>query len=221
MKKEKLVKIIVTALFCAVAFLMIFVFRFKVSFLTFDFKDAIISIVSLLYGPIYGITCAVTVALLEFLSVSDTGVYGLIMNSLSSGVFALTVGGVYRLKRSFNGAIMAAISSVISVTIVMIVANIFITPFYMGVSRSEVIAIIPALLLPFNICKTVINASALMIIYKPITNALRKTKLVFIEAPSQYRFTKRSVALLIVSIVLLTAASVFIILVLGGSFSFL
>ena len=37
-------KLTVTALFCALAFLMTFVFRFKVGFLTFEFKDAVISV---------------------------------------------------------------------------------------------------------------------------------------------------------------------------------
>ena len=83
MKNEKLKKIAVTAVFSAIAFLLTFFFKFKVSFLTFDFKDAVISIVSLVYGPLYGVTSAGVVAFLEFLSVSDTGLYGLIMNFIS------------------------------------------------------------------------------------------------------------------------------------------
>ena len=43
MKKNNVKKITVTALFCALAFLMTFIFRFKVGFLTFDMKDAILS----------------------------------------------------------------------------------------------------------------------------------------------------------------------------------
>lgn len=215
---QNLKKITVTALFCAIAFLMTFIFRFKVSFLTFDFKDAIISIVSLLYGPIYGVASAGLVAVLEFLSVSDTGVYGLIMNFISSSVFALSCGLVYKFKRSFSGAIFAVITAVICVTAIMMVANIFITPFYMGVARADVIGLIPALLLPFNLCKSIINATAVLIIYKPVTNPLRK--LGFIATTSPYKsFNKKSVILIVVSVLVLLLAIMFIIFELGGSFS--
>lgn len=217
---QNLKKITVTALFCAIAFLMTFIFRFKVSFLTFDFKDAIISIVSLLYGPVYGVTCAGVVAFLEFLSVSDTGVYGLIMNFISSSVFALSCGLVYKFKRSFYGAIFAVVTAVISVTAVMMVANIFITPFYMGVARAEVIGLIPVLLLPFNLCKSIINATAVLIIYKPVTNPLKK--LGMINSNVSYKsFSKKSVILILISMVILLLAILFIIFGMGGSFSLL
>ncbi len=56
-------------------------------------------------------------------------------------------------------------------TSVMLLANLFITPFYMGVDRSAVVELIPSVLLPFNLIKSVINASLTLLIYKPITKA--------------------------------------------------
>lgn len=220
MQKKDVKKISVTALFCAIAFLMTFVFRFKVGFLTFDLKDAVISVISLLYGPIYGVASAGVVAVLELLSVSDTGLYGLIMNFLSSATFALACGSVYKFKRSFSGAIFAVVVSVISVTAIMMVANIFITPYYMGVETAEVIALIPTMLFPFNLCKSIVNAASLLIIYKPITNALKKTGLVVANKTS-YSFSKKSVILFVVSLAVLALAVCFIIFKMGGSFSFL
>ena len=220
MKKNNVKKITVTALFCALAFLMTFIFRFKVGFLTFDMKDAILSVISLLYGPIYGIASAGVVAVLELLSVSDTGLYGLIMNFLSSATFALACGSVYKYKRSFSGAIIAVSVSVVSVTAVMMVANIFITPYYMGVGTADVLALIPTMLLPFNLCKAIINATSLLIIYKPITNALKKTKLVP-SSQTAYKFSKKSALLVVVSLAILILAVLFIIFKMGGSFSFL
>ena len=115
MKKEKLIKSSVTGVFCALAFILTVVLRFKVSFLSFDLKDTIIAVVSLMYGPLYGVASAGIVALLEFLSVSDTGVYGLIMNFASSATFAFIAGIIYKNKRNFKGAILAVGFSVISV----------------------------------------------------------------------------------------------------------
>ncbi len=218
MNRTKLQKISVTALFCALAFLMTFIFRFKVSFLTFDFKDAVISVVSLLYGPLYGISAAAAVAVLEFLSVSDTGVYGLLMNFISSGAFALTCGLIYKFKREFTGAIISVVASVVSVTGIMMLANIFITPFYMGATTQDVINMIPTLLLPFNLCKALINAALLLIIYKPITTSLKKAKLVNIGA-IDYKINKKTLILIISSVLVIVLAVLFLLLKLGGSFS--
>ena len=213
-------KLTVTALFCALAFLMTFVFRFKVGFLTFDFKDAVISVLSLLYGPVYGVVSAGVVAFLEMISVSDTGPYGLIMNFISSATFAIACGTVYKFKRTFSGAIISVVTAVITVTAVMMVANIFVTPYYMGVERSDVIALIPTMLLPFNLAKAIINATSLLLIYKPVTSALKRTGLVIGDSEKKYEFSKKTLCLAIVSAVILALAVAFVIIKLGGSFSF-
>ncbi len=178
MKKDKLVKISITAVFCALAFVMTVVLRFNVLFLSFDFKDAILSIIALMYGPIYGIISSGLVTVLEFLSISDTGLYGLLMNFISSATFVLIAGTIYKYKHSYAGAIAAVGFSVIGVTVVMMFANILITPYYMGVTTKEVISYIPTLLLPFNLCKALINAAAAVVIYKPIRGILKRAGVV-------------------------------------------
>ena len=105
-KKINLKKLAVAAALCALAFASMFLFRIKVQFLTFDAKDAVIGLSSLLLGPLYGVCSAAAVAFLEFLTVSDTGVYGLIMNFLSSGTFAFTCGIIYKYRRTFSGAVL-------------------------------------------------------------------------------------------------------------------
>lgn len=216
-KREQLNKIIITAVFSAIAFLFTFVFKFKVSFLTFDFKDAVIAVVSLLLGPLYGIISAGLVAFLEFLSISDTGPYGLLMNFISSGSFALVIGVIYKYKRTFSGAILSAVSSVFVVTSIMMVANYFITPLYMGVTSGEVAKLIPNLLLPFNLSKTAINAATVLIIYKPVTNALRRFGLVKKKINSS-SMNKKSIILYIVSFIIILIAVLFIVFVLNGGF---
>ena len=86
-QKTNLKKLSVTAMLCALAYICMFVLKFKVSFLSFDFKDAILTVIAFLYGPLYAVASSFLVAAIEFLSVSDTGVYGFIMNALSSAVF--------------------------------------------------------------------------------------------------------------------------------------
>ena len=221
MKKDSLKKIAITSVFTAIAFILTFIFRFKVSFLTFDFKDAIIAMVALMYGPIYGMTSAGVVAFLEFLSVSDTGLYGLIMNFISSGTFALVFGLVYKYKRTFTGAILSVILSVISVTAIMMVANYLITPYYMGVSRGDVVAFIPTLLLPFNLAKSVINATATLLLYKPITNVMKRMGIIKKSENSIHKYNLKSLIVFIVSLLIIIFAIIYIIYKLNGAYEFL
>ena len=221
MKKEKLIKISVTGVFCALAFILTVVLRFKVAFLSFDLKDMVLAVISLMYGPIYGVTSAGIVAVLEFLSVSDTGVYGLIMNFISSATFTLVAGLIYKYKRTFNGAIISVIFSVISVCIVMCLANILITPYYMGVTSREVVALIPTLLLPFNLCKSLINAAATVIIYKPIRSILKRCG---VDRQTNIENTKnlsKSIILCVTALIVIILTIIFLIIKLGGQVNFL
>ncbi len=217
-KSVKLKKISASAMLCALAFLCMFVFRIKVSFLTFDAKDAVISIISLMFGPLYGVLSAAIVAFLEFLSVSDTGVYGLIMNFLSSGTFALTCGVIYKYKKSFSGAIVGLVISVLSVTSVMLLANLFITPYFMGADRSVVISMIAPLLLPFNLTKAAMNAAITLAIYKPLTTGLKKAGLVPSGNNIHYKLNSKSVLLIVISLIVIVIAIFIFILVLDGKF---
>lgn len=219
LKKEKITKISITGVFCALAFIMTVVLRFKVSFLSFDLKDAVLGIVALMYGPIYGVVSAGMVAFLEFLSVSDTGVYGLIMNFISTATFTFIAGIIYKFNRTFRGAILAVIFSVIGVACVMMLANILITPYYMGVTADAVIKMIPTLLLPFNICKATINAAATVAIYKPVRGVLKKSDAIkSVEATSSINKTK-SLVTFIVAILIIIATVFLLIKCLGGQIS--
>ncbi|MBR3968090.1 MAG: ECF transporter S component [Clostridia bacterium] len=215
-QKTNLKKLSVTAMLCAMAYICMFVFKFKVGFLTFDFKDAILTVIAFLYGPVYAVVSSCLVAFIEFLSVSDTGVYGLIMNALSSAVFTASCGIIYKYRRTLTGAIFGSFTAVLSMTAVMLVANIFITPFYMGVARSQVAAMIPSLLLPFNLIKGVVNAAITMIIYKPITTALKKVGLT--NNATSKTDLKKFIPLAIVALLLLIIAVLVILFVLDGKF---
>lgn len=217
-------KMTVIAVLCAIAYLVSFIFPFKVSFLTFDLKDAIIAIASLMYGPLAGLISSIIVPFLEFITTSETGPYGFIMNFLSSAAFSVTAGFIYKYKRSFSGAIFAMLSAVFAVTAVMLLANLFITPYYIGMTdigdaRSVVIDMIPTLLLPFNLIKSVVNASLTLLIYKPVTAAFARMRLVEKKVYSKGAGT-RSVILMLSCLGVAAAAVVVFVLCLGGTIEF-
>ena len=219
MKKEK-ITISVTGVFCALAFILTAVLRFKVAFLSFDLKDAVLAVISLMYGPLYGVVTAAIVAFLEFLSVSDTGVYGLIMNFISTATFTFIAGIIYKSYRTFKGAIFAVIFSIIGVSSVMMLANILITPYYMGVTAGDVIKMIPTLLLPFNLCKALINAAATVAIYKPVRGVLKKAGAVKSIETNTGSSRIKSLVTFIVAILVIIATVLLLIKLLGGQVYF-
>jgi len=162
------------AIFCALAYVSEFVFHVKVTFLTFDIKDSIIAIASMILGPIYAVVMGVVVSLLELFTMSDTGLYGFLMNVLSTVTFTAIAALIYKYKRTLYGAVLGFVSGALAMTAVMVLANLLITPYYMGVDRSQVVAMIPKLFLPFNLLKALFNASIAMLLYKHVVTVLRR-----------------------------------------------
>lgn len=199
------------ACFAALAYGVTFVFRIPVQFLTFDAKDAVLTIAGLIYGPAASIVMALIPALIELITISGTGIWGFIMNFASSACFAFTTAIIYKYRRNFNGAIIGLFSSVLTTTALMMLLNIFVTPVYMGVNRQVVINLLPSLLLPFNLAKALMNAAIAMIIYKPISTALKRAGI--IKGRVEKGFNKLSVVMLIIGVLTLAVAvTIFIIL---------
>lgn len=211
-------------LFCAIAFVLCFVFHFKAMFLTFDLKDSVITVGAMLLGPIPGLIMSVIVALLDFLlipSSTGTGVYGLLMDIISSASFVCIGSCIYTYKRTMGGAVISMLSSVFGMTAIMLVANIIITPYYMtNGSVEQVIALIPTLLLPFNLTKAVFNASLVFVLYNPISKAMRLAGFTTSRSGEvKGKNLKLTLIVTAVGIMIGAAALLYFFLGLGGSFS--
>ena len=223
-------KMITIAVFGAMAFVSMLLLRIPVGFLTLDFKDIFITVCGLAYGPMAAFAISLIVPLIEMISVSSTGVYGMVMNFLSSAAFSVVASLVYKYKKTLFGAVCGLICGVFSMTAVMMIANLIITPFYMHVSVADVAALIPKLLLPFNLTKAVLNAALVLMLYKPISTLLKKMGMIEkgasreiagdAESGEGYRMDTRSRLVLLISGAIALAAIAVIILVLGGHFSF-
>ena len=209
-KKNKLeTKVIVgIAVFSALAFVLSQVIRFPVMFLTFDVKDAIICISAFIYGPIAAPVVSLIAALLELITnISGTGVYGFLMNFLSSASLAIVASLVYSKRRTLNGAIVSLVLAVIAMVAVMMGANILITPYYMtGGSVEAVVQLIPSVLLPFNLAKGLLNAAITLLIYKPVKVAMKRAGLIKKKASAdqaspadEFRFTRSTGIILAVA----------------------
>ena len=175
--RAKLRELVMMAVFAALAFAAMFVFRFNVTFLTFDLKDSIITISGLLLGPVAAATVSLLVATLEFITIGDTGWYGFLMNFASSATFSVVCAIIYRHNKKLSGAIVSLASGVVALVAVMLTLNLVVTPLYMGAPRSAVVDMIPTLLLPFNLIKGLVNASLVLVLYKPVCRAMQAAKL--------------------------------------------
>ena len=140
---------------------------FSAPFLEYSPSDGPVLIASFMYGPVWGLVIAAIVSLIQGLTVSSSsGWIGIAMNVLSTGIFVLTAGLVYKFKHNIKGATIGLVVGVICGIVSMILWNILVTPVFMKVPRETVIAMIPTVFLPFNAMKYVGNAAITFSLYK-------------------------------------------------------
>ena len=190
-----------------VAKLISSVFPVVSGFLSFDLKDVIIVIAGFMSGPLAAVIITVIVSFIEMITISSTGLIGLVMNVLQSCAFAVTAAVVYRRNKSIKGAITGLVSGVLMMTAVMLLWNWLITPLYMKVPRDVVVGMLAPVFLPFNLIKGGINATLAMLLYKPIVTTLRKAKLISESSSGGGRTAKWGIAavsaMLLITFVLL------------------
>lgn len=175
---QRLRRLTAMAILTALSYASVFFIRIPVVlFLSYEPKDVLLTIGAFLFGPLAGVIMAVAVALLELVTISSTGVIGLIMNILSSCLFVCTASVIYHRKRTLAGAIVGLISGAVLMTIGMVLWNYLITPLYMDVPREQIAGMLLTVFAPFNLLKGALNASLTITLYKSVSAALRSAHL--------------------------------------------
>lgn len=152
-------------------------------FLSLDMVDAVIGVGGFLFGPLAVALMSAAEALLEFVSVSTTGWYGLLMNIISTTLFLVPAVRVYRRGRKTAWAVAGLAVGVVCRTVGMIVWNYIVTPAYFGMPQAAVLELMSTIIL-FNLVKGTLNAALIMILYPPVSTALRRVGL---AAPGKAR----------------------------------
>jgi riboflavin transporter FmnP len=175
-------KIVTLAMLSAIAYVVMAVGRIPiiptVEFLKYDPKDIIIAIGGLVFGPLSAFLMSVVVSFVEMVTVSESGIIGLIMNVISTCAFACTAAFIYKHKRTLSGAVIGLIAGSLAMTGIMLLWNYIITPIYMGVPRETVANMLMPIFLPFNLLKSGLNAALTMLLYKPLVKVFRKSNLI-------------------------------------------
>ena len=180
---SKLLKTVITAMLCAVAFVVATApfLRFKplaaAPFLTYEPKDVIILIGGSILGPIAAIAISVIVAFIEMITVSSSGWIGFFMNVVSSVAFVLPATLIYKKSKNMGSALIGCLIGMIFMTAAMVLWNYILTPIFMGWPRSSIVEMIVPILIPFNLIKSGINSVAFILLSTPIFRALKKSNL--------------------------------------------
>ena len=180
-------KLCVLAMLSALAYVVMIFGRVPVVlFLKYDPKDVIITIGGFLYGPLAAFAVTVVVSLVEMITASDTGFFGLLMNIVAGCSFACTASFIYKRNRTLKGAVTGLTASWLLTTAVMTLWNYLITPLYMwtpemGITmaemRQQVAGLLVPAIIPFNLLKGGLNAALTMLLYKSVRKALTASRM--------------------------------------------
>lgn len=175
MNKTK--KLVLASLFTALSVALLYVpfLRFPIfptaAFLEYDAMDVPILLGTLLLGGKSGIFITLISSLIQGITVSSSsGLYGIIMHFISTGVFTLSVSGV---NKRCKKVIFSLMFGVLMMSLVMIPANLIITPLFMGVGTDVVAKMLLPVIIPFNIIKAGINAVVVFLVYSPVKKAVK------------------------------------------------
>ncbi len=172
-------QMVVLALMAALAYACVALFRIPVVlFLKYEPKDCILAICGMLYGPLPALVTSFVVALLEMVTVSETGPIGLLMNVLSSALFVCPAAFLYQRKRNLKSAVLGLLCGALLMTGGMLLWNWLVTPWYMEMPRQAIVELLLPAFLPFNLFKAALNGVLTVLLYKTVVTTLRKARLV-------------------------------------------
>lgn len=144
-------------------------------FLVYDPADVPIYITAFAFGPAAGLTVTFVVCFLQAFALGGDGLYGFLMHFVATGLVAVVIGMMYKKEKTRKRAIASLITGVIMTTVIMCIMNLLITPAYMGAPFSTVLAMIPTVIIPFNLLKAGLNALITFLLYKRLSVFLHNT----------------------------------------------
>lgn len=147
------------------------------SFLNLDFGNVFILLISLLLGPVEGIIVCVLKECLRLIGSSSGGV-GELANMAVTSAYILLPSVVYRFRKGLKTVLPCLIAACFIGTGVALVANRWIMfPLYMGEGAAQAFHALWGYVLGFNLIKTVSVGLLTVLLYKRLSNFLKKMKI--------------------------------------------
>jgi len=138
----------------------------QVPFLLYDPGSVFLLIGSFKLGPKTGLIMCFITAVLFALITGQGGPYGALMNFIATGTLVFVSSQIYLLYHTKKGAILGIILGTLAMTLIMIPANLIITPIYLGVNREIVVKMLIPAIIPFNLLKGIISGFLTFVLYK-------------------------------------------------------
>ena len=163
------------AMMTAISIVLLLVVRIPfppAPFLVYDPADVPIYITAFAFGPVAGILVTFIVSFIQAFMLGGDGVYGFIMHFVATGLVSVIIGIMYNRSKSKKTAITALVIGVLAMTAIMCVLNLVVTSAFMGVDTKAVLAMIPTVIIPFNILKAGVNSILTFLLYKRISGFL-------------------------------------------------
>ena len=140
-------------------------------YLVYDPGNVFLLIGSFKWGPKLGVLMCFLNAILFTLIVpagQEGGPYGTLMNFLATGTLIFISSQIYLLNHTKRGAILGMILGTLAMTLIMIPANLIVTPLYSGIGREVVVKLLIPFIIPFNLLKGIISGFLTFILYKRV-----------------------------------------------------
>lgn len=169
-KKTKMLTTL--AILTALSIVLMLLIRFPLfaSYLEYEPMDIPILIAGFAYGPLAGLAVTAVSCLIQGITVSAAvgGWVGILMHFIATGTLVTVSSVICRRNFTIKSAILGLIIGTLSMTAIMIPANLIIQPAFYGTPVDAVIPLILPVLIPFNLVKAGINSVVAFIIYSPL-----------------------------------------------------
>lgn len=172
-------RLVTVSMLIALSIVLMLLIRFPIMpsapWLEYEPMDVPLLIVGLIFGPLTGILAVIISSCIQALTVSAmNGWVGALMHIISSSALVGVAAFVYQKNKTRKGAILGLILGALAMVLIMIPANLIITTNFYGMPLDAVKASLPVAVIPFNILKAGINCIITFIIYKPISNFIKR-----------------------------------------------
>lgn len=171
-------KICTMGILAALSVVLIFLVHFPIfpaaPYYEYDPADIPILIGGFAYGPLAGFIITIVASLIQALTVSaQSGIVGFVMHVIATGTMVMVSSIYYNKHKTHKGAIIALVLGCISRALIMIPANLIITTRYWGVPIEAVKAMLPTIIVPFNLIVSVANSIVVLLIYKTLRKIIK------------------------------------------------
>ena len=179
----KVQKLTTMAVMIAVSIVLVTLVHFPLipaaAFLEYDPADIPILLVTLMYGPLAGVGVTAAACIVQGVTVSAaSGPYGIIMHFIATGTYVLAAGIISsKFAKSWKGTAVALILGCIVMTAVMVPANLFITPLFLGQTIEDILPMLMTAIIPFNLLKAGINGAVTFVLSRALRKYMQAHKL--------------------------------------------